>query len=212
MRRRSWAALPAFTFAVAAIQAFAPSVIGAPQQVVTVTDQTGDLAFSLPGFMDITRADVIGTGRSLTFRTTLAQPIPTAPSLPHPCEKHIAWVWGMDTDPTTYPVGFPAPPSGAIPVEFGLRVLWDGSVFRAELIDRRPLLSGQAAVFIPQPFAIASNQVSMTLDTALVGNPSSFSFDAVVMCWMGNDDGTEKGNFGWLSVDALDPFWNAWPS
>jgi len=116
-------------------------------------------------------------------------------------------VWGLDTDPTTLPTGYPVAPGLPLQAELVLRVDWDGSAFSGVLVDRRPALSGGEAVITPHPFTITSSEVRMVVKASEIGSPTSFLWDAVTVFWSG-----PPGSGGNLHADFLDPFWNPWPS
>jgi hypothetical protein len=123
-----------------------------------------------------------------------------------PYNGQVWWAWGMDTDPNTAPLGYPAPPLQPIPVEIGLRVKWDGTAFSGEMVDRRPLLTGGNVIVTQVPFSITSNHVSLSLRASDVGDPTSFLWDATTILRSGPD--VESG---WLNADGLDPFFSPWP-
>ena len=102
------------------------------------------------------RTEVTKKGRTFEFRSTLAEPIPADPPLPPPGNNRISWVWGIDTDPTTFPTGYPVAPGVALQVEFILRIDWDGVAFSGVLVDRRPALIGGEATITPHAFTITS--------------------------------------------------------
>jgi len=174
---------------------------------VTLTDPEGDARYKAPAYLDIVQAEATRRGQNLEFRMVLAEPIPlTPPDLP-PGNTQTLWIWGLDTDPTTAPKGTPAAPGTPIAAEFVLRVVWNGTAFSGELVDRTPLLTGGEAVFTPLPFTITSNQVSMAVQASAVGNPTSFLWDGVTIYWSSSHHTTN----GWHPVDFFDPFWNPWP-
>jgi hypothetical protein len=187
--------------------AVAASPASAVSRTSIVTDPAGDAVFDAPGFMDIVRAEVAKQGGTFEFRTIHAEPIPDLPPLLPPSHDRISWVWGLDTDLTTFPKGYPLANGTSIQAEFVLRVDWDGSAFSGILIDRRPLLTGGEAVVTPHPFTVTSNEVRMTVAASEIGDPTSFFWDAVNLYWPA-PPGTTSPQF----LDFLDPFFNPWPS
>jgi hypothetical protein len=179
----------------------------AETQTSVVSDPAGDARFKAPGFMDIVRVEVTKRGDTFEFRMNLVEPIPAVPPLPPPSQDRISWVWGLDTDPTTFPKGFPGAPGTKLQAEFVLRVDWDGKAFSALLIDRRPLLTGGEAVITPLPFTIMSSEVLMVVRAGELGSPTGFLWDAVTIYWP-----RPPGARGLEFVDFLDPFFNPWPS
>jgi hypothetical protein len=189
---------------LAALTVAAPA--SAESLTVTLTDPAGDARYKAPGYLDLVQAEATKQGQNFEFRTVVAEPIPLSlPNLP-PGNRLVLWLWGLDTDPTTAPQGTPVSPGVPIAAEFVLRVVWNGTAFSGELIDRRPLLTGGEAVVTPLPFTIASNQVSMAVPASAVGNPTSFLWDIVSIYWS-----SQGQSLGWHAADFFDPFWNPWP-
>jgi hypothetical protein len=95
----------------------------------------------------------------------LAGPIPEAPS-----EPFLVWVFHVDTNPATSP--------GGLYNEYIVRVRWSGGAFVGEVVDRTPLLTGGAAITTPIPFSIDGTTVKVFAQLEMLGNPSSFGWNA----------------------------------
>ena len=135
------------------------------------------------------------------FRKDLAAPIPQDIGHLPPGNDELWWAWGIDTDPNTAPAGFPSSNGGSLLGEFGLWVSWDGTSLSGFLVDRRPLLTGGAAIITPAPFSIAGNQVSMTVRASDLSNPTSFMWNSPTFYRSTN---TDESN-GWQVAD-INPF------
>ena len=75
----------------------------------SVVDPSGDAAFQAPGFIDIVNADATVVGDTIRFRMSVAASIPAAPPLPPPGTNQIHWDFPVDSDPSTFPAGYPYP-------------------------------------------------------------------------------------------------------
>ena len=165
------------------------SAVWASSQTLTVSDPEGDTADMsastiTPAYMDMVGASISKTGPVFEFSMTLAAPIPNQPALP-PQVKEIRWIWTPDTDPTTFPAGYPRPagPGQAAPPEFVVIVAWDGSQFRPYLVDRRPLLTGGEAIFTPISFTRTGTRLTASVDAASLGDPPSFGVRMFTVFW-----------------------------
>jgi len=160
-----------------------------------VTDPTGDAFFPdhalpAPAYQDIVQATVSLDGE-FTFGMDLAAAVPDTPALPG--VMRMVWAWGVDTDRATAPAGFPfvPGPEGAAPAEFLVWVVWDGATFSGIVIDRRPLLTGGEPIITSVPSHINGAQITVSVDAALLGSPSSFKWVSRTIDW--------RGPFGTLS-------------
>lgn len=148
-------------------------------QVSLVDDPVGDfLDIEGQPYQDIVKATVTITRRQFLFVMDLAAPVPLAPKLP-PKVLLAFWGWGVDTDPSTFPVGYPFEANGSCPCDFLALLVWDRTSFTAILIDRRPLLTGKSALTTSIPFHIEGSEISLTVESALLGNPKRLSSDGV---------------------------------
>lgn len=198
-------ALLAATFATLAV------VIGPPASAANpsvITDPAGDTLHKAPSYMDIVGAQVSKGGSTFSFQMTLLDPIPATPGLQPPADKQISWGWPLDTDPTTFPAGSPLAGGQGAPAEFIVYVVWDGSAFRAFLLDRRPMLSGGEATSTPLPHTISGTQIQVNVEAGQIANPSSFLWGTVVVFWSGQF----ASNNGNHRVDQVDPFYTPSPS
>jgi hypothetical protein len=190
---------------VAAVMVAGPA--SAESLTVVRTDPVGDARLHAPAYLDEVRAEATRTGQNFEFRTVVAESIPlTVPHLP-PGNAEVWWLWGLDTDPTTFPPGYPVAPGQPLGTDFQLRVSWDGSEFAGTLVDRRPLLTGGEAVLTPYPFTIAGNEVSMAVQASAIGNPTSFLWAAVTVY-----RASPPGSAGFHIVDKFDPNVSPGPS
>jgi len=156
--------------------------------VVSTTDPEGDASASqgsgLTGeaYQDIVSARVDAEGGVFTFAMDVAADVPATPVLPGGITVQ-EWVWNLNTDPT-FPPGYPFATGSVAPPEFMVRVLWDGASFTGTLLDRRPALSGAAAVSTPISFEIDGATISATIDADLLDDASSFTWIARTGNWV----------------------------
>ena len=102
---------------------------------------------------------------TLFFMMQLAGPIPEVPS-----ELDLIWPFHLDTNPATAP--------GGLYNEYVVRVRWFNGAFVGEVVDRTPLLTGGAPIITPIPFSIDGRMVKVFVPLELLGNPSSFGWNA----------------------------------
>ena len=152
-----------------------------------VTDPVGDAVASqgegLTGaaYQDIVGSGIDQTGGVFNLSMDVAAPIPANPVMP-PGIKLQEWSWNLNTGPGL-PGGFPFAPGNAAPPEFVVHVLWDGTTFTGTVIDRRPLLTGGEARTTAVSFVINGSRVSASVNAAILGNPSSFTWIARTDDW-----------------------------
>src|SRR5687767_2163332 len=108
------------------------------------------------------RARVVEQARgTLLFMMQLAGPVPEQPS-----ETVLIWPFHVDTVPNTL-AGNPA-----LYNEYIVRVRWAAGAFDAHVVNRT---TGAATQI---PFRIAGSTVQASVDLGLLGNPSSFGWNA----------------------------------
>lgn len=179
----------------------------AASAATTYTDPVGDTLFHAPPYMDIVAAGANEDSGTFEFTMTVAATIPEAPKFNPPGVAATWWVFPLDLDPAAFPVGWPLPPPLGGAAEALIAVGWDGSAFSGTLYDRRPLLVGGDVEVTTVPFEIDGNTVRARLDGALIDDPSSFGWGAVV-----NGLPVFPGNRGYSRfVDWLPRFYNPWP-
>ena len=128
-------------------------------------DPTGDSDSPAP-YLDVVQAKVTEQGQdTLFFMMELAGPIPEQPS-----ELDLIWPFHVDTNPATAP--------GGLYNEYVVRVRWFGGVFAGQVVNRTPLLTGGAPIVAPVPFSIDGRTVKVFVPLELLGNPSSFGWNA----------------------------------
>lgn len=152
-----------------------------------VEDPVGDAFVDNPGipfnaYQDIVQAAVTLKDGRFIVAMKLAGSVPSSPVLP-PQIVLLDWSWYINTDPTTFPAGFPYSPGGAPSPEFIVLLVWDGTSFTTTLIDRRPLLTGGQALLTPVPFLIKGSVITASVDAAQLDNPSSFGWSALTEDW-----------------------------
>ena len=128
-----------------------------------VHDPRGDrLTPTAPPYLDVAHARVVEKAPgTLLFMMQLARPIPEQPS-----EAVLIWPFHVDTVPNTL--------AGNPPLynEYIVRVRWANGVFDAHLVNRT------SGVATPIPFRIAGATVHASVELGLLGNPSSFGWNA----------------------------------
>ena len=87
-----------------------------------------------------------------------------------PLESVLIWVFHLDTNPATSPVG--------LYNEYVIRVLWSSGAFVGQVVDRTPLLTGGVPSITPIPFSIDGRTVKVFAPLETLGNPSSFGWNA----------------------------------
>jgi hypothetical protein len=205
--------------AIAAITlVFGITLIGAPSPVAggsttTVFDPVGDTGpisgpGSTPAFLDMLRVTVTKQAGRFEFSMMLAAPVPAQPVLP-PKVKEIWWMWALDTDPTTFPFGFPRAPGQSFPPEFAIALSWNGTQFTAFRVDRRPTLSGGESLVTAVAFEVTDSKVTTFVDAATIEDPASFRFSALTRAWKGGP-GTE--GFVFTDYTGNPGTFHPWPS
>jgi hypothetical protein len=133
----------------------------------------------------------------------VAAPIPSKPTLPHGA-KLLEWSFRLNTNLNTCPSGFPYPPAATLTspevthcAEFMVFIVSDGTGFTAMLIDRTPFLSGGQAVVTPVSLSIIGTQMTVSLDSAMLGHRQSFRWFSRTETWF-----SELGTMGYVIVDA----------
>jgi len=141
--------------------------------VSTVRDAIGDSTYRAPystypaPYMDITFAKVQQRNDgTLSFFMRLAGAIPDTPK-----DSSLIWVFHLDTDPNSSP--------GGLYVDYIARVVWNGSAFVGQLVHRFTKATGGVGTTITVvPSEIHGGTVRLTVAPALLGNPSSFAWNA----------------------------------
>jgi hypothetical protein len=180
-----------------AVLAVSATALAAPASASSssssVSDPVGDaLEFnslgSAPAYLDIVKGAVTKHGRSFEFSMNLAAPV-SEPPLANGVMQY-SWFWFLDTDPTTFPTGYPRVPGIPTAPEFALWVAWDGVQFTASIVDRRPTLTGGESVFTPVGFSVNDAQVSAFVDAGIIGDPARLGFRVHTRAYIG-PPGTE---------------------
>jgi hypothetical protein len=180
-------------------------------QTSVVQDAVGDVKNDTPAWLDIASASITGQGGRLLFTWDLAASVPadpaTDPATPAHSD-HVCLFDQLDTDPTTAPVGYPVGKNTAYFAEFDVALCWNptgsfglGTDFVGLLIDRRPLLSGGAAIVTPVEFRIDENHVAMAVDAIALGEPATFGWGAATE-WANQADPNDAGKFPDAAPDA----------
>lgn len=143
------------------------SPVGAASSVVH--DPTGDVG-SAAAYLDVVHAKVTEQqgGKTLFFMMRLAGPIPEEPS------NHI-WPFHVDTDTST--VTFPGGAFNSY-VDYVVRVRWLNGALVGEVVNRTPILTGGSPVVTRVPFSIDGRTVKVYASLQLLGDPSSFGWNA----------------------------------
>ena len=168
----------------------------------TLTDPAGDYvsASSCAGqicepWQDIIGAEMTHVGSGLRMTMTVLAPIPIQPVLP-PGIKFVVWAWRLNTDPNADPSGFPLPNGIDSPFEVIVDLKWDGKSFTGEVIDRRPLLSGNDAIVTPTQVTATGATVTAEVPASVVSLPTSFQWRASTNAFNG-----KEGSSGQYPID-----------
>ena len=179
----------------------------------TVLDPVGDTAAisgpgSSPPFLDIVSVTVAKRAAQFEFSMAMAAPVPAQPVLPQKV-KEIWWMWALDTDPTTFPFGFPRAPGQSFPPEFAVAVSWNGTQFTAFVVDRRPTLSGGESLATTVALEVRDTKVTTFVDALTIEDPANFQFSALTRAWKGGP-GTE--GFTFTDYTGSPGTFHPWPS
>lgn len=190
-------ALPTASFATAAPLI---SVVTDPvAKTSVVVDPTGDVSSKGNDYQDIVRVEITKVGRNFVFVMELAAPLPDNPPVP-PGSDMILWELVLDTDPTTFPAGYPF--TGPSYFEFvvehrvyrpGFSDPLDPTQSPGFLMDRRPLLSGSQATITPVQLSIEGTKLTWVVDAALLGDPSTFQWVAGTDSWSASNQILKTG-------------------
>ncbi len=162
-----------------------------------------------PDYLDLRRGEITLQGGIFIFKLRVEGLVPDEPFEPQ--GRSIEWFIGIDTDPTTFPTGFPNPPGLAFQCEFAVDIFWDGTDFDAILIDRRPSLVGEDAIVTRIPFNIEGNELTASVSRRMLDNPRSFGW--LVLTDLFPASLTVNGNFGFLPIDTMpDDALATWPA
>jgi hypothetical protein len=160
-------ALKVFVLSVLVLFAGYGLAQAAPSGVSTVEDAIGDSTH--PGsYMDVSSAKVQQRNDgTLSFFMELAGRIPDTPT-----ESSLIWVFHVDTDPSSSP--------GGLYVDYAPRVVWNGSSFVGQLLHRFTTGTGGVGTAVTGgvPFEIRGGTVRLRVDPTLLGNPSTFGWNA----------------------------------
>lgn len=138
-----------------------------------------------PGWMNINSVSLREQGR-FHVELRMGAPLPAHPSLLG--YGILDWVFGVSTNDSAAPAGWPFPKNVSIyPSEYMVVLWWDGTRYSAGVVDRTPLLSGGQATITPVPFQIYQNQIRFSVPTGLLGGSTNFSFFAVTEVYTAPD-------------------------
>jgi hypothetical protein len=192
---------------MAGIALLAPPEAKSGSKTSVVEDPLGDAFIFLnllagetqraPDYLDVIRGEVTLQGGFFIFKFTVAGPVPDEPFGPR--GMTINWAWLIDTDPATFPPGFPLAPPVTDFNEFDVDILWDGTDFSAIFIDRRPSLVGEDAIVTPIPFNIDGNELSVSVSSRMMDRRRSFEWAGVTALFPGGF----AENQSFLVVDIL---------
>jgi hypothetical protein len=179
---------------VAILMILAATALAAPASAngstSTISDPAGDTLKISPGntptpaYLDIIGVAVTRQRGSFEFSMDLAAPVPSQPLLVNGVNQY-AWFWFLDTNPTTFPTGYPRVPGFGTAPEFALWVAWDGVQFTASIVDRRPTLTGGDSVFTPVGFSLNAAHVSAFVEAGIIDEPASFGFRGHTRAYQG---------------------------
>ena len=153
-----------------------------------VTDPAGDVKNKTPAWLDLASASVGHQGTRFIFAWDLAAPVPSDPAADPAIPAHSDHVCigdGLDTDPTSAPVGYPFGKNEANFLELVVALCWNptgsfglGTGFVGLLLDRRPLLAGGQAIITPVEVEIDGSHVAIGVDATALGGPVAFAWGA----------------------------------
>ena len=177
--------------------------VGAAALTSVLEDPEGDMALpeelspvARQAYQDIVRAEISKKDGTFVFTMEVAGRIPETPELAPPGVALLEWRWALNVNPDTFPAGFPFAPGAHAPAEYQVQILWDGTNFIGQLIDRTPLLTGGQAIVTPLSFRIKGAEFKTSVNAAMVGDPSSFLWLVFTVDWP-----TPLGTNSFLTVD-----------
>jgi hypothetical protein len=145
------------------------AALTARAQTATVIDPQGDAFYSngheAPAQLDILAASFT-ISDTLTLTVDVAGPL-DALSNPPGSGGVFFWHFGLNTDPSTNPPGFPEAPGITARPEFTVDAVWDGTAFSGDFIDRRPALTGGSALLYSIPVSVSGSRITLTVPAAL---------------------------------------------
>jgi hypothetical protein len=201
----------------AAYESQTATVDAAATSTSIVTDPIGDVKNKAPTWLDLTSGSITRRDDRFRFELDMAAPVPANPTLDPAVPAHSDHVCigtGLETDPTSAPVGYPFGKNEANFAEFYVAVCWNptgsfglGTGFVGLLIDRRPLLTGQPALVVPAELTIAGNQVTVSVEAAALGDPSTLAW--VTFTEIANQG--DPNDAAWFPDSAPDATFATWP-
>jgi len=145
------------------------TALTARAQTDSVIDPQGDAFYSngneAPAFLDILAASIT-ISDTLTFTVDVAGSLDALPNPPG-SGGIFAWHFPLNTDPSTFPPGFPLPPGQTAPAEFFAEAEWDGTAFSGVFVDRRPALTGGPALQYSIPVSVSGSRITLTVPATL---------------------------------------------
>ena len=165
-----------------------------------ITDPVGDVKNGVPGWQDIVGASIAKKDRTFVFTMDLADGVPSNPPVPSGgTTASDFWIFGLDTDPTTFPQGGVFPSGQTTNWEFFVTVEWDGTQFTGKVYDLRPLLNSQPmGVAAGQQFTIVGARVTVSVAATALGDPTTFG-------WVANTCTRHSDKFGTQGFQCFDP-------
>jgi hypothetical protein len=197
-------ALSTAALAIALSLLLAATIAASPAWNNTVLDQTsmvfdpvGDIPLKAVAYQDIVFGQMTKTASGdFELLIEMAGPIPVGPPQPLPGVNEMWWYWSFDLDPSTFPQGYPLPRGYAAYPEVIVYVSWDGADFAGTTVDRRPLLTGGAAIITPVPFSINGAIVEAVLASTQIGDvPPTFGWGLRMKVLTGAVGSGGFGNF-----------------
>ena len=134
-----------------------------PRLVYASTSEIFDANDTTPAYLDIVHAkvtDQVGTGQ-ISFMMELAEAVPNPPET----GTFVAYNWQLDTDPSL---------AG---IEFIIVVRWLYDHWETYVLDQRAFNQGTGdlvQVFLTDEVAFHGATEHITIDAALLGDPTSF--------------------------------------
>lgn len=204
---------------ITAVVAFAFVQPVSASLTAVATDPVGDAFYcsgvAAPSYEDIVKVEITKEGGAYILIMEVAGAIPANPPLVPPGESEIEWAFGLDTNLSATPPGYPG--AGFFNPEFVIRLRWNGTSFFGEFIDRRSLLpqtaayalTGGGGIGVPAEFTVDQATITFVIPGSLMDNPTSFRFEGLTGLVAAGSLIPNATTCGW--VDTL-PQWADWPS
>jgi hypothetical protein len=146
-----------------------------------IFDPAGDVDRKGEPYLDVVEGKISRLGNRFVVQMQVAAPLPAQPpSFPGSDGWTIWEMADVDLDPALAPRGWPFTKNDAFGGELPLMFVADGVDYFAQLVDRRPLADGGAALIFDSrtsdaiKWRVTDGTIEVEMDAALWGSPTEF--------------------------------------